>query len=336
MAERRRVLALCGGVGGAKLALGLSHILPSRGALTVVVNTGDDFDHLGLRICPDIDTVTYTLAGIVNTETGWGRAQETGNFMASLSALGGEDWFYLGDKDLALHVERTRLLNAGVKLDVVTRRVATKLGITARILPMSNDRVETMVETTTGTLAFQHYFVRERCQPQVTSFHFAGIDHFVGIDHFADIDKVKAPAKPHAELMAALLGDELDAVIICPSNPFVSVDPILALPGVRDALRACSAPVIAISPIVGGAAVKGPTAKMMRELGLQCTPTAVVNHYQDFLDGFILDQRDVANRDCIAGRVTHLQVADTLMLNLDRKIALARLTLDFARQCRRA
>lgn len=322
MAKRGRVLALCGGVGGAKLALGLSHVLPGD-ALTVVVNTGDDFDHLGLRICPDIDTVTYTLAGIVNTETGWGRAEETGNFMASLSALGGEDWFYLGDKDLALHVERTRFLNAGVKLDAITRQVATKLGITARILPMSNDRVETMVATTTGTLAFQHYFVRERCQPQVTGFHFAGIDN------------VKVPAQPLQELMATLASDELDAVVICPSNPFVSVDPILALAGVREALRVCSAPVLAISPIVGGAAVKGPTAKMMRELGLQCTPATVAAHYEDFLDGFILDQRDVTTRDNIADKIANVQIADTLMLNLDLKIALARQTLDFAEQCRR-
>ncbi len=323
MSRARRVLALCGGVGGAKLALGLSHVLnDSRGGdeLTIVVNTGDDFDHLGLRICPDIDTVTYTLAGIVNTDTGWGRAEETGSFMAATSTLGGEDWFYLGDKDLALHVERTQRLKAGQALDTVTEYIATQLGINARILPMSNDRVETMVETTTGVLAFQHYFVRERCQPRVTGFHFSGIKQ----------------AKPHPGLMAALQSDELDAVVICPSNPFVSVDPMLNLPGLRQALRDTSAPVLAVSPIVGGTAVKGPTAKMMEELGLVTTPTTVARHYEDFLDGFILDQRDVADSENIASRVAHLKVAQTLMLGLEDKIALAEQVLDFAGDCRRA
>ncbi len=316
MKRPARVLALCGGVGGAKLALGLSHILPGRD-LILAVNTADDFNHLGLRICPDLDTVTYTLAGIVNPHTGWGRAEDTGNFMASLSALGGEDWFYLGDKDLALHVERTRRLNAGSPLGAITQDIARALGITAQILPMSNDPVATMVATSAGTLAFQHYFVRERCQPRVTGFHFAGI----------------ATATPHPELMAALAGDDLAAVIICPSNPFVSIDPILALPGVRQALRATSAPVIAVSPVVGGAAVKGPTAKIMVELGLAVSALAVAERYADILDGYVVDRQDAALAEKIAQRVERVQVAQTVMVTLQDRIALAREVLLFAQQC---
>jgi len=316
MTPPARVLALCGGVGGAKLALGLSHIL-SEGDLTVVVNTADDFDHLGLRICPDLDTVTYTLAAIVNPHTGWGRAEETGNFMAALSALGGEEWFYLGDKDLAVHVERTRRLKVGEQLDAVTQGIARKLGIAVQILPMSNDPVATMVATDAGALAFQHYFVRERCQPRVTGFHFTGI----------------AAATPHPELMDALAGDDLAAVIICPSNPFVSIDPILALPGVREALRTTSAPVIAVSPVVGGAAVKGPTAKIMAELGLEVSARAVAERYVDILDGFVVDRQDAALVDQIARTVDRVKVAQTIMVTLQDRVSLAREVLLFAKRC---
>ena len=317
MAHSRRVLALCGGVGGAKLALGLSHILKGD-ELTIVVNTGDDFDHLGLRICPDIDTVTYTLAGIVNTETGWGRADETGSFMDSLSALGGEDWFYLGDKDLALHVERSRRLAGGESLSEITTEITKTLGIAAQILPMTNDPVATMVETTSGTLAFQHYFVRERCQPPVTGFYFDGIDN----------------ARPHPDLLALLDDNALDAVLICPSNPFVSIDPILALPGLRQSLRDCSAPVIAVSPIVGGKAVKGPTAKMMAELELAPTSLEVLKRYQDILDGFVLDERDRQDLEQIKTLVKHVDITNTLMLTLEDKEALARTVLEFSGRCR--
>jgi LPPG:FO 2-phospho-L-lactate transferase len=316
VADSKKILALCGGVGGAKLALGLSHILDSED-LSIVVNTGDDFDHLGLRICPDIDTVTYTLAGIVNPDTGWGRAEETGSFMASLSTLGGEDWFYLGDKDLALHVERTRRLAAGESLSQVTTGIARALGIGPRILPMSDDPVATMVETTSGTLAFQHYFVRERCEPPVSGFYFDGIDS----------------ARPHPDLLALLADQSLDAVIICPSNPFVSIDPILSLPGVRQALSDCSAPVIAVSPIVGGKAVKGPTAKMMAELDLAPTSVEVLKRYQDIVDGFVLDQRDIDDLEQLKTMVAHVDVTDTLMLTLEHKIALARSILEFSIRC---
>ncbi|RLA43782.1 MAG: 2-phospho-L-lactate transferase [Gammaproteobacteria bacterium] len=312
----QRVLALCGGVGGAKLALGLSHVIDDE-KLTIVVNTGDDFDHLGLRICPDIDTVTYTLAGIVNPETGWGRAGETGSFMDALSMLGGEDWFYLGDKDLALHVERTRRLAEGESLSGITAGIAQQLDIGPRILPMSDDPVATMVETTSGTLAFQHYFVRERCQPPVTGFYFDGIE----------------AAKPHSDLLGILADSCLDAVIVCPSNPFVSIDPILSLPGVRQALRDCSAPVIAVSPIVGGKAVKGPTVKMMAELDLAPTSVEVLKRYQDILNGFVLDKRDINDLEQLKTMVDYVEITDTLMLSLDHKIALARAVVDFARRC---
>ena len=246
---RDLVLALSGGIGGAKLALGLSRVLPP-GALTVVANTGDDFEHLGLCISPDIDTLIYTLAGLDNPQTGWGRRDETWTFMAALEAIGGETWFRLGDGDLAIHVERTRRLHAGETLSHITGDVCRRLGIATRILPMSDDRVRTRVRTAEGWLDFQDYFVRLKCAPEVREIAFEGV----------------AAARPLPEFMAALADPRLRAVVLCPSNPFISIEPILAIPGVREELMACAAPVIAVSPIIGGRAVKGPTAKMMREL----------------------------------------------------------------------
>ena len=245
------VLALSGGVGGAKLALGLYRVLPP-GALTVVANTGDDFEHLGLAISPDLDTLLYTLAGIDNPATGWGRRDETWNFMAALERLGGETWFKLGDGDLATHVERTRRLAAGESLSQITDDFRRRLGISARLLPMSDDPVRTRLLTAEGWLDFQDYFVRRQCAPIVREIAFAGA----------------AAARPHPDFLAALADPALRMVVICPSNPLISIDPILSLPGVREALRACRAPVVAVSPIIGGKAVKGPTAKMMAELGL--------------------------------------------------------------------
>ena len=308
-----RVLALCGGVGGAKLALGLYRLCGP--ALTVVVNTGDDFTHLGLRVCPDLDTVTYTLAGCVNPDTGWGRAGESGHFMAALAALGGEDWFFLGDRDLALHVERTRRLAAGETLSAVTAALTAAFGISARVLPMSDLPVATLVDTAAGTLAFQHYFVRERCQPAVRGLHYQGA----------------AQAAPHPELLAALADPALDAIVLCPSNPWLSIDPLLALPGVRAALAAAPAPVVAISPIVGGRAIKGPTAKIMAELGLEVSVRAIAAHYGDLLDCLILDHADAH----LAADLPGTLVAATVMHSEDDKIALAQTTLAAARRCRR-
>src|SRR5258705_11994272 len=249
--SKRLVVALSGGVGGAKLALGLSRVLPAD-ELLVVANTGDDFEHLGLSISPDIDTLTYTLAGIDNPATGWGRRDETWSFMDSIGALGGEDWFRLGDRDLALHVERTKRLGAGQTLSEITVGVCRRLGVRPRVLPMSDDRVRTRVHGDSGWIDFQDYFVRQQCRPVVRELVFDGA----------------AASRPQPEVIAALSGGNVRAVVICPSNPFISIEPILAVPGLRAAIAACGAPVVAVSPIVGGRAIKGPTAKMMQELGL--------------------------------------------------------------------
>lgn len=304
------VLALSGGVGGAKLALGLARVLPP-GALTVVANTGDDFEHLGLHIAPDLDTVTYALAGVDNPETGWGRRNETWSFMETLAEVGGETWFKLGDRDLALHVERTRRLNAGETLSAVTADVARRLGITSRILPMTDGRVRTQVKTRDGLLDFQRYFVERQCAPQVTGFVFDGSER----------------AAPHPDILGALRDPRLRAVVICPSNPYISIDPIVTLPGMREGLTAAPAPVIAISPIIAGRAVKGPTAKMMTELGLSVDAGTVAAHYRDILDGYVIDTADAGLADRLDVPVA---VMPTLMRCLADRENLARAVLDFA------
>ena len=253
--KKERVLALSGGVGGAKLVLGLRNIVPP-GKLTVVANTGDDFEHLGLHVSPDIDTLLYTLAGLDNPATGWGRRDETWTFMAALAALGGETWFRLGDGDLAVHVERTRRLRAGEPLSHVVRDFADRLNVRASIVPMSDAPVRTRVRTSDGWLDFQRYFVEQQCRPAVTDFMYDGA----------------ATAAPHPDFVAAISHLELRAIVICPSNPFISIEPILALPGIRQALAACAAPVVAVAPIIGGEAVKGPTAKMMRGSAWRSVP----------------------------------------------------------------
>jgi len=307
-----RVVALSGGIGGAKLALGLYRTLP-RDSLMVVCNTGDDFEHLGLSISPDVDTVLYTLAGTANPQTGWGRANETWSFMRALEELGGETWFRLGDADLATHVERTRRLAAGESLSVISEDFARRLGVRARILPMSDQPVRTMVHTEDGVLPFQRYFVERRCAPKVAGFEFQGAD----------------TARPTPALREALDDDGLEAVVVCPSNPFISIDPILAVPGLRAAIKAARAPVVAVSPIIGGQAVKGPTAKMMTELGLPITNQAIAAHYGDLLDGLVVDAADAAEAEasglpCLATR--------TLMASEDDKVRLAAEVLAFARR----
>jgi LPPG:FO 2-phospho-L-lactate transferase len=300
------VVALSGGVGGAKLALGLSRALPAD-ELLIVANTGDDFEHLGLSISPDIDTLTYVLAGLDNTEQGWGRRDETWSFMETIASLGGADWFRLGDRDLALHVERTRRLKAGETLSQVTRDICRRLGIANRILPMSDDRVRTRVLSDDGWIDFQDYFVRQQCRPVVRELAFEGA----------------ATARAQPEVISAL-GGKVRAVVICPSNPFISIEPVLAVPGMRAALSGCGAPVVAVSPIVGGKAVKGPTAKMLQELGLAVSSASVAERYGDLLDGYIVDQGDSQG---IPGKV---HIAPTLMTTLADKEALARTVLAFA------
>ena len=305
-----QIVALCGGIGGAKLALGLYRVLPQH-ALTVIVNTGDDFEHLGLTVCPDVDTTLYTLADLANPELGWGRRDETWTFMRTLATLGGESWFRLGDADLALHVERTRRLRGGATLSEVTAAVAARFGITAHVVPMSDDPVRTMVGTPEGELPFQEYFVRRRCEPRVTRLRYAGTE----------------TARPAPRAHAALASAGLQAIVICPSNPYLSIDPLLAIASLRAQLTAVAAPVIAVTPLVGGRAIKGPTAKIMTELDLPRTPLTVAGHYRDIIDGFVLDSCDAelaAQFDC------PVQVCDTVMLSLADRERLAREVLDFA------
>jgi LPPG:FO 2-phospho-L-lactate transferase len=307
IAERGFVLALSGGIGGAKLALGLYRVLPP-GALTVVANTGDDFEHLGLSVSPDLDTLLYTLAGIDNPETGWGRRAETWTFMAALESLGGETWFKLGDGDLATHIERTRRLAAGENLSQITDDFRRRLGISARLLPMTDDWVRTRLLTPEGWLEFQDYFVRRQCTPPVLEIGFAGAK----------------TAHPHPDFLAALADQNLSMVVICPSNPFISIDPILVVPGVREALRACSAPVVAVSPIIGGKAVKGPTAKMMAELGLPVGAAAVARYYGELLDHYVIDEADTGATESLDVPST---VTRTLMETLADRDALAKVVL---------
>ncbi len=308
----RRILAITGGVGGAKLALGLAKRL-SPDEVLFAVNTGDDFTHLGFEIAPDLDTLTYTLAGLANPELGWGRADETWNFMETLERLGGETWFRLGDRDLALHVHRTRLLAAGASRTEATAKIAAALGIAHRIAPMSDDPVRTMVHMAEDTLAFQHYFVRDRCAPSVTGFTFEGIEK----------------AQPNPLILKWL--EQASGIVICPSNPFVSVDPLLQLPGMRAALLAAPGPVVAVSPIVGGQAIKGPTAKMMQELRVPASAAQVADHYGGLLDGFVLDEQD---RELDGTLAPSTIVAQTVMLTLADRVALADTVLDFIESLR--
>ncbi|AYH43604.1 2-phospho-L-lactate transferase [Azoarcus sp. DN11] len=307
----RHILALSGGVGGAKLADGLQQAC-NDGRLTVVVNTGDDFTHLGLSISPDVDTALYTLGGVANPETGWGRRDETWTFMDALARLGGETWFRLGDGDLATHVERTRRLAAGESLSAITADFARRLGIRADIVPMSDQPLRTRVHSDEGVFDFQDYFVRHQCRPVTRSIEFAQGD-----------DVRPAPA-----VLAALADDALDAIVICPSNPYLSIAPILAVPGLRDALRAAGVPIVAVSPLVGGTAVKGPTAKIMAELGVPVGAEQIVHYYGDLLDGFVLDVRDAHLQERIALPV---HVTDTLMRTPQDRVRVARETVDFAK-----
>jgi LPPG:FO 2-phospho-L-lactate transferase len=302
--SRDLIVALSGGIGGAKLALGLSRVLPPENLL-VVANTGDDFEHLGLAISPDIDTLTYTLAGLDNRELGWGRRDETWSFM---DQLGGPTWFRLGDRDLALHAERTRRLRVGEPLSSITAAIGARLGVAVRILPMSDDPVRTRVRTDEGWLDFQDYFVRLQCRPVVRELRFEGAE----------------AAAPHPDIIAALQSPRLRAVVICPSNPFISVEPILAVPGIRSALAACAAPVVAVSPIIGGKSIKGPTAKMMRELGLEVSAATVAARYAPFLTHYILDHEDAALAPALKPKVA---LARTLMTTLEDRIALAQVLL---------
>lgn len=299
------VVVLTGGVGGAKLVLGLQQVMPAE-RLTAIVNTGDDFRHLGLPVSPDIDTLLYTLSGKANKAQGWGREGESWSFMAALRELGGEDWFALGDHDLALHVVRGMRLARGDGLAAITQDFARAWGIGIGIMPMSEQPVATHVRTPSGWLEFQRYFVERRCEPVVEEIAFRGAS-----------EALPAPGVVEA-IMAA------EAILIAPSNPFLSVDPLLAVPGISAALRAASAPVVAVSPIIGGKAIKGPTAKLMAEMGLEVSNAAIARHYAGLIDGLLIDAGDEAPEGVAVART------DTMMRDDADKVRVARAALDLA------
>ena len=309
-------------MGGAKLALGLAHALAEDGApadsLAIVANTGDDFVHLGLHVSPDIDTLLYALSGRDDKARGWGRADETWHFMAALRELGGQDWFQLGDRDLALHVERTRRLQEGETLSQVTQAVASRFGIGARLWPMSDDPVRTKVECDAGWMGFQQWFVGARCAPTVRALAYEGAD----------------AARVNPQILAALADPALHCVIVCPSNPLLSVAPLLAMPALRAALAACPAPVVAVSPIIDGQAVRGPTVKLMRELGLEATAAGVAVFYDGLIDGYVLDDADTHH----AATLPHLATValPTLMISLADRVRVARAALALADRLRAA
>ena len=296
-----KITALAGGVGGAKLAHGLAQILPPED-LTIIVNTGDDFEHLGLSICPDLDTVCYTLAGLANPETGWGRVNETWNTITNVEKLGGPNWFRLGDQDIATHLERTRRLKGGEPLSQITRDFCKAWGISHTILPMTDSPVRTIVDSDEGELAFQEYFVHRQCEPKVKGFRFDGVE-------------VAEPAFGVREAV-----ESAEAIVICPSNPWVSVDPILRV------IPLPKKKIVAVSPIIGGKTVKGPAAKMYAELGIEPSALAVAEHYRDLLSGFVLDNVDAHLSDKIRTRTL---VTDTLMNSLTDRARLAMDVLNF-------
>jgi LPPG:FO 2-phospho-L-lactate transferase len=307
------ILALAGGVGGAKLVSGLAAQLPPD-RLLVVVNTGDDFVHLGLHISPDLDTVMYWLAGRSDTDRGWGLAGETWNFMAAFEALHGPTWFKLGDRDLATHIERTRRLAAGETLSGVTHYLCRRLGIMHQVAPMTDERVRTIVHTVDGPLEFQHYFVRLHCEPQVTGLEFNGA----------------ADAQPTPAFEAALSRDDLDAIVICPSNPLLSIQPVLELRGVSPRMRVHRAPTIAVSPIVAGHAIKGPAAKIFRELGREASALGIAQFYGELIDGLVIDERDRDLKPPIESLGIRVCVTGTVMKRAADRARLAQAVMDLA------
>ncbi|MCX7623293.1 MAG: 2-phospho-L-lactate transferase [Thermomicrobium sp.] len=311
------VVVLAGGVGGAKLAHGFARLGLGR-RLAVVVNTADDFELYGLVISPDLDTVLYTIAGIANPVTGWGILGDTANTLAMIGRYGRPTWFWLGDRDLATHILRTERLRQGARLTEVTQELAAALGVTARILPMCDEPVRTIVRTPDGDLPFQEYFVRRRQRDEVLAVRFAGIE----------------AARPSPDVLRAL--DEAAAIVLAPSNPIVSIGPILALPGLRDRLRRSSVPIVAVSPIVGGRALKGPADRMLASLGHEVSPLGVARLYQDFLAGLVLDRQDADLAPAIAALGIRPFVTDTVMRDEGDRARLAQETLAFAQQLRGA
>ncbi|MEE8334551.1 MAG: 2-phospho-L-lactate transferase [Alphaproteobacteria bacterium] len=315
--KERLVLALAGGVGGAKLANGLAGVLTPE-ELVIAVNTGDDFEHLGMHISPDLDSVMYRLAGLNDTARGWGVKDESWQFMAALGALGGETWFNLGDRDLATHVERTRRLAAGDALSSVTAALCSALGIAHTVTPMSDEAVRTFVLSGGLRIPFQRYFVEQNCKPVSDGFVFDGSEE----------------AKPAPALATALAAPELAAIVICPSNPFVSIRPILSIPAVSQALARRRVPVVAVSPLIGGAAVKGPAAKMMAEQGLPVSSAGIATAYGDIIDGLVIDSADAGEAATIEAGSVRVLVTETLMQGTEEEERLALSVLEFAAKLR--
>ena len=313
----KKYLAITGGVGGAKLALGLTKIL-SESEVAFLVNTGDDFEHMGLAISPDLDTLMYTLSGLSNVELGWGRGGETWRCLDAYKKLGGDSWFSLGDEDLAVHLRRTEMLKLGSSLSEVTADLFGHLGVHYSCWPMSDKPVRTQIETEAGRLEFQHYFVRDRCEHVVKSIHFVS----------------SSVAYPTHDLLRYLEDPDLCGIIVCPSNPFLSVDPILSVRGLKEALIGSKIPIVAISPLINGQAVKGPTAKIMKELRLVLSPVSVAAHYKDFINGFILDETDAGHAAEITKSGISVVTAQTLMASLDDRINLAQTAVNLCDKLR--
>lgn len=309
-----KVTAFAGGVGGAKLALGLQEIL-EPGDLTVIVNTADDFEHWGLNICPDLDTVMYTLAGVNDQEQGWGRADETYATMEAIGKIGGADWFTLGDRDIATHLRRTEWLRQNISLTEVTERLRRSFGVPSTLLPMTDDTVHTLVHTDEGDLPFQHYFVRCNCEPMVIDLTFVGAEN----------------ARPTPAVLEAI--EEADIIVLCPSNPYLSIDPIMSVSDLQKAVRKTKKPKIAVSPIVGGWAVKGPAAKMMTEMGKDISPLTIIEHYGSLINGFVLDEQDKSELKSIAKSTeVELMVTNTVMDTMEIKREVANSVIDFAKK----
>ncbi|NML32880.1 2-phospho-L-lactate transferase [Paraburkholderia antibiotica] len=309
------ILALAGGVGGARLAVGLASVVEPSG-LTVVVNTGDDFEHLGLSISPDLDSVMYTMSGRHDNVQGWGVAGDSRRCLNALAELGGETWFQLGDLDLATHLQRTSRLRSGATLSEVTAELYAALGVKHRVVPMSDHRVRTYVQTDVGELAFQDYFVRHRCVPKFNGLRLDGIQ----------------TACPSPVFAGALKAPDLSGIIFCPSNPWLSISPICALRDVDTTIRHRKVKSVAVSPIIGGASVKGPLGKMMVERGLPATSVEIARHYQGLIDVLIIDERDAALQPEIEDLGIKAHVMPILMSNAERQIAVARAAVDLTRQ----
>jgi len=310
----QKIVVLCGGVGGAKLADGFQRVL-APGRLTVIVNTGDDFEHRGLPICPDLDTVLYTLAGVANAAQGWGRADESWRVQAQWRELGLDTWFQLGDRDIALHLLRRELQSQGMRLSEISRELARRFGVPSELLPMCDGPAPTTVLTERGEMPFQEYFVKHQCRPTVSGFRYGAAD----------------AGELSTEVREALGAENIDGIVLCPSNPYLSIAPILAVPGLRDCLVAARVPVVAVSPILGGKAIKGPAAKIMHELDLPVSPLQIAREYGDFLDVMLIDENDAGLLDSRGPSDPRLATAPIMMHTPEDRRSLAEACLEILR-----